>query len=233
MFLDNLKHGLSKLKKPPIIGINIGANKTSENFYDDYLILIERSAPLASYITINVSSPNTPGLRDLQKEEAMHKLLKEILDIRNSQKRHPPLLVKIAPDLSDDEIYAITDIVLELGIDGIIATNTTISRPNLVNTNSVESGGLSGKPLRDKSTEIIRKIYKHSKGEVKIIGVGGIFTGSHAFDKIAAGASMVQIYTGFIYEGPAIVKNIKTELAGILKGKGFASIKDAIGSGNR
>jgi len=214
-----------------IIGINIGANKTSENFYEDYLILIERTAPVADYITINISSPNTPGLRDLQKSEAITKLLKDVVEIRDAQKRRPPLLVKIAPDLTAEEIFSITDIVQEIKLDGIIATNTTIARTNLKSKDADEAGGLSGKPLRDASTEVIRKIYKHSKGAVKIIGVGGIFNGQEAFDKIAAGASLVQVYTGFIYQGPGIVKKINLELAQILKEKGFSSLSDAIGCG--
>lgn len=228
-FLQNLNEATPKLSHKPIIGVNIGANKDSESFYDDYLMLIERTAPVANYITVNVSSPNTPGLRDLQKKEAMHKLLKDVLEIRNAQKRKPPLVVKIAPDLTEEEVFNITDIVQELGIDGIIATNTTITRDGLKSCKASETGGLSGEPLRDQSTDIIRKVYKHSQGEVKIIGVGGISTGRHAFDKIAAGASLVQIYTGFIYKGPAVVRDIKRELVGILKAEGFISVKDAIG----
>lgn len=229
VFLKNLKEAMPKIGQNPLIGVNIGANKDSESFYDDYLMLIERTAPFANYITVNVSSPNTPGLRDLQKKEAMHKLLKDVLEIRNAQKRKPPMVVKIAPDLTEEEIFNITDIVQELGIDGIIATNTTISRPDLKSSNAKETGGLSGEPLREESTEVIRKIYKHSNGEVKIIGVGGVSTGRHAFEKIAAGASLVQVYTGFIYKGPAIVRDIKHELIEILKAEGFISVKDAVG----
>lgn len=230
VFLDNLQNSLKNIRSNTIIGINIGANKDSESFYDDYLILIERSSPFASYITVNISSPNTPGLRDLQKKEAIQKLLKEVLDIRNSQKRKPPLLVKIAPDLSEEEIYTITDVAMEVGIDGIIATNTTTSRDGLKNAAAKETGGLSGRPLTAKSTDVISKIYKHSRGKLEIIGVGGVFTGQDAFDKIAAGASLVQVYTGFIYEGPKLAGKIKAELSLILKAKGFTSIKSAIGS---
>ncbi len=223
----------SNQKFRPIIGINIGANKTSENFLDDYLILIERTSPYADYITVNISSPNTPGLRDLQKSEAITKLLQDVVEIRNAQKRRPPLLVKIAPDLTTDEIHSITDIVQELKLDGIIATNTTITRTDLKSKDASEAGGLSGKPLRDMSTEVIRKIYKHSQGKIKIIGVGGISNGEDAFQKIAAGASLVQVYTAFIYQGPAIIKKINLELAKILKEKGFSKLEEAIGSANK
>lgn len=230
-FLENLNQFSSKTKKKSVIGINIGANKNSENFLDDYLILIERASPMADYITVNISSPNTPGLRDLQKSEAITKLLKDVLEIRDAQKRRPPLLVKIAPDLSEEEIFSITDIVIKLGLDGIIATNTTISRDDLKSKDAEETGGLSGKPVFKMSTAVVRKIYKHSEGKIKIIGVGGIFSGKDAFEKIAAGASLVQIYTGFIYQGPSVVRKINLELAQILKEKGFANIQEAIGSG--
>lgn len=226
VFLKNIAKSKSR---PGILGINIGPNKDSTNFYNDYLVLIEKSAPIADYITVNVSSPNTPGLRDLQKKEAMQQLLKDVVDIRNSQKRKPPLLVKIAPDLTDEEIDAITDIALNIGIDGIIATNTTISRPKLESTNAGETGGLSGKPVRDMSTEVIRKIYTRSQGKVTLIGVGGVFNAEDAFAKIAAGASLVQVYTGLIYQGPKIVRDIKQGLVKILEDKKIASIKDAVG----
>ncbi len=232
-FLKNYAASTAKLKTKPILGINIGANKDSENFYDDYLILIERATPLADYITVNISSPNTPGLRDLQKKEAIAKLLKDVLEIRNAQKRKPPLLVKIAPDLTDEEVFAITDIAQELKLDGIIATNTTIKRPHLTNISANETGGLSGKPLRDTATEIIRKIYSHSNGAVKIIGVGGVASGEDAFEKIAAGASLVQIYTSLIYKGPRVVRDIKHELAAILKQRGFKNLQSAIGTAGK
>ncbi len=226
-FLKNLAPQVEG--KKGVLGINIGPNKDSKNFYNDYLILIEKSAPLADYITINVSSPNTPGLRDLQKKEFIRQLLKDVIDIRNSQNRKPPLLLKIAPDLSDDEIFSITDIALELKIDGIIATNTTISRPALANVQAQETGGLSGKPLKDISTSVIRRIYEHSQGKITIVGVGGVSTGQDAFEKIAAGASLVQVYSSLIYKGPAVVKNIKAELADILSAKKIASVKEAVG----
>jgi dihydroorotate dehydrogenase len=228
VFLKNI----SKAKRQGVLGINIGPNKDSTNFYNDYLVLIEKAAPIADYITVNVSSPNTPGLRDLQKKEAMQQLLKDVVDIRNSQKHKPPLLVKIAPDLTDEEIDNITDIALTVGIDGIIATNTTISRPALASSNAKETGGLSGKPVRDMSTEVIRKIYTRSLGKVTLVGVGGVFSAEDAFAKIAAGASLVQVYTGLIYKGPTIVRDIKQGLVKILADKKIASVKDAVGIAN-
>ncbi|PIR33696.1 MAG: dihydroorotate dehydrogenase (quinone) [Alphaproteobacteria bacterium CG11_big_fil_rev_8_21_14_0_20_44_7] len=211
-FLKNVKSA----NKTGILGINIGANKDTENFIEDYEKLIPKICKYADYITINISSPNTPGLRELQKQEQIKLLVQAVKSLRNEQKKKPPLLVKIAPDLNETEVYAITDILLENGIDGVIATNTTISRPNLKSKNQAQQGGLSGAPLRDASTEIVRKIHSHSEGRLPIIAVGGVFTARDVLEKLEAGASLVQIYTGLIYEGPKIVKNIKDELAAAL-----------------
>ena len=228
-FLKNIDKALTT-KNRPILGVNIGANKDSVSFYDDYLVLIEKAAKVADYITVNISSPNTPGLRDLQKKEAIKKLLSEVMDIRNSQNRKPPLLVKIAPDLTEQEVFEITDVVMEVGIDGIIATNTTISRPALKSSNAGQTGGLSGRPVTNMSVNVIRNIYKHSGGKVKIIGVGGIFSAEDAFAKITAGASLVQVYTGLIYKGPKLVAEINNGLVKILDDKGIKNIADAVGS---
>lgn len=208
-FVENFR----KHKKQGIIGINIGANKDSKDMIEDYMVLIEHASELADYITINVSSPNTPGLRDLQKKEAMLQLLSRIKKIHDAQKRRPPLVVKIAPDLEDDEITAIAETALELGIDGLIATNTTIDRPALKSANAHETGGLSGKPLTQKSTDVIRKLNSALGGKLPIIAVGGIFTADDAKEKLDAGAKLVQIYTSLIYEGPGIVDKMKKELA--------------------
>lgn len=207
-FVENFR----KHQKTGIIGINIGANKDSKDMTEDYMVLIEHASELADYITINVSSPNTPGLRDLQKKEAMLQLLSRIKKIHDAQKRRPPLVVKIAPDLLDDEIEAIAATALELGIDGLIATNTTIERPALKSANAKETGGLSGKPLTQKSTEIIRKLNSALGGKLPIIASGGIFTADDVKEKLDAGAKLVQIYTSLIYEGPGIVDKIKKEL---------------------
>ncbi len=208
-FIENFK----KHKKNGIVGINIGANKDSKDMIEDYMVLIEQASELADYITINVSSPNTPGLRDLQKKEAMMELLSRIKKIHEAQKRRPPLVVKIAPDLNDEEITAIAETALEIGIDGLIATNTTIARPEtLQSANKNETGGLSGRPLTARSTEVIRKLKHASHGKLPIIAVGGIFNADDVKEKLNAGASLVQIYTGLIYEGPGIVDKIKKEL---------------------
>jgi dihydroorotate dehydrogenase len=206
--IEEFLKNFARHKHQGIVGINIGANKDSADMMEDYMVLIEKTAPLADYITINISSPNTPGLRDLQKKEAVHVLLSKIKGIHESQKRKPPLLVKIAPDLEDDAVYAVAEVALQLGIDGIIATNTTIARPALKSANASQQGGLSGKPLTAKSTDVIKKIHSHTSGKLPIIGVGGVFNKQDYDDKIAAGASLVQVYTGLIYQGPNIVKNI-------------------------
>ena len=191
---------------------------------------------VADYIAVNVSSPNTPGLRDLQDAGRLDALLSALQErdrtLAGARKAPKPLLVKIAPDLSTDEILSIVDICLQNKIAGIIATNTTVSRAGL-RTSDVEklgSGGVSGSPLRTRSNEVISMIYRHSKGHLPVIGVGGVFTGEDAFDKIASGASLVQAYTGFIYGGPAFPSEITVGLAQLLEAKGFNSLKDAVGS---
>lgn len=224
---------LRKLKPNCILGVNIGKNKDvpNEAAIENYLKSFDLAHEVADYIAVNVSSPNTPNLRELQKAENLEELLGE-LQKRNNELTHKPLLVKIAPDLSVGEIEAIVDIALRLNLSGIIATNTTVSRQNL-KTNIDQTGGLSGAPVREKSNEVIREIYKYSKGKLPIIGVGGVFTGADAFEKIACGASLVQAYTGFIYQGIAFARNVNAELAQTLKDKGFKNLNDAIGSNNR
>lgn len=212
-FIENFKSH----KKQGIVGINIGANKDSKDMIEDYMVLIDHVSELADYITINVSSPNTPGLRDLQKKESMLQLLSRIKKIHEAQKRRPPLLVKIAPDLTDDEITAIGEVALELGIDGLIATNTTIARPEtLQSSNKAETGGLSGQPLLKRSTEVISKLKYATGAKLPIVAVGGIFTAEDVKEKLNAGASLVQIYTGLIYEGPGLVDKIKKDLVSML-----------------
>jgi len=221
---------LRKLNRKCVLGVNIGKNKDVPNdeAIENYLKSFDLAHEVADYIAVNVSSPNTPNLRELQKAENLEELLSE-LQKRNLELSAKPLLVKIAPDLAELEIEAIVDIILRLDLAGIIATNTTISRENL-KTNINESGGLSGKPVREKSTEVISKIYKYSNGKIPIIGVGGIFTAEDAFEKIAAGACLIQAYTGFIYQGISFAKEINSGLNDILKKKGFKNLDEAIGS---
>lgn len=205
VFLQNIKQ--AKRNRSGILGINIGANKDTINFADDYALLIPKITEFADYITINISSPNTPGLRDLQKKESIRALAESTVSLRNAQAKKPPLLVKIAPDLSDEELQVIIEALMEAGIDGVIATNTTIGH------NEKERGGLSGKPLLEKSTDIVRKIAAQTAGKLPIIAVGGVSDAASAQAKFDAGASLVQVYTGMIYEGPAIAKKICAGLA--------------------
>lgn len=221
---------LRKLNPKCVLGVNIGKNKDvpNEEAIENYLQSFDLVHEVADYITVNVSSPNTPNLRELQKAESLDELL-NALQKRNLELSPKPLLVKIAPDLSKSEIESIVEIALKLNLAGIIATNTTISREGL-QTKINEMGGLSGKPVAKRSTEVISTIYKYSKGKIPIIGVGGIFTANDAFEKICAGASLLQAYTGFIYQGFSFARDINFGLAEILQKKGFNSLDEAIGS---
>lgn len=220
---------LKKIKPDCVLGVNIGKNKDvpNEEAIENYLKSFDLAHEVADYIAVNVSSPNTPNLRELQKAENLEELL-AALQKRNSELSAKPLLVKIAPDLNEAEIEAIVDIANRLNLAGIIATNTTISRENL-KTAIKETGGLSGKPLREKSNEVIKKIYKYSNGKLPVIGVGGVFSGGDAFEKIACGASLVQAYTGFIYQGIGFARDVNSGLSKILKDKGFKHLDEAVG----
>ena len=199
-----------------IIGGNIGKNKVTpnENAIDDYLECFRGLHDLVDYFVVNVSSPNTPGLRELQDKEPLLRIL-NALKVENAKIPTPrPILLKIAPDLTDSQLDDIVEIVAESKIDGIIATNTTISREGLKSDNKLiaETGGLSGKPVRERSTEVIRYLHQNSNGSFPIIGVGGIHSPEDALEKLNAGASLVQLYTGFIYEGPGLIKRINKAL---------------------
>ncbi len=224
---------LKKLERECVVGVNIGKNKDVpiEEATENYLRSLDLVHNAADYITVNVSSPNTPNLRELQRTENLEELL-GTLQGRNRELGQKPLLVKISPDLTEAEIDMIVDTCLRLEVSGIIATNTTTSREGLKTPNAAEfgAGGLSGRPLAERSNEVIRTIYRHSKGTLPIIGVGGIFSGQDAFEKIAAGACLLQAYTGFIYHGPSFASDINAGLAAIIKERGFANIDEAIGS---
>lgn len=199
-----------KKNKGVLIGGNIGKNKVTPNAdaVDDYKICFNALFDYVDYFVVNVSSPNTPNLRALQDKEPLTNLLKA-LQIENSKKQHPkPILLKIAPDLTNEQLLDIIDIVAETKIDGVIATNTTIARDGLQSANKTETGGLSGKPLTNRSTEVIRFLSEKSHKAFPIIGVGGIHTAEDALEKLEAGADLVQLYTGFIYEGPKLIKSI-------------------------
>nr|XP_033324715.1 dihydroorotate dehydrogenase (quinone) [Megalopta genalis] len=228
-------HRLRKLKDSKsfhgIIGVNLGKNKTMEDAAQDYIDGIKKFSDVADYFVINVSSPNTPGLRSLQSKKELEQLLTRINEVRESIGSRQPLLLKLAPDLSDSEKQEIADVILgkKTKIDGLILCNTTVTRNNLRSSLKEEDGGLSGAPLTDMSTAMISDMYRRTRGSVPIIGVGGIFTGSDAYDKIKAGASLVQVYTSFAYRGPPVVTRIKRELNEMLEKDGLASIADAVG----
>lgn len=203
-----------KSNKNVLIGGNIGKNKitANEDAVNDYIICFEKLFPYVDYFVVNVSSPNTPNLRALQEKEPLTKLLSE-LQKRNAEKeKQKPILLKIAPDLTDEQLLDIIDIVNETKIAGVIATNTTLSREGLVSSNKDETGGLSGKPLTKRSTEVIRFLSEKSGKAFPIIGVGGIHSAEDALEKLEAGASLVQLYTGFIYEGPQLIHDINKKL---------------------
>lgn len=203
-----------------IIGGNIGKNKltTNEDAVDDYIKCFNALFDYVDYFVVNVSSPNTPGLRDLQEKEPLLYILNYLQQYNNQNEKSKPILLKIAPDLTDSQLEDIIDIVLESKIAGVIATNTTISREGLKSDPEIvkETGGVSGKPLKNRSTEVIRYLSEKSNKAFPIIGVGGIHTAEDAKEKLEAGASLLQVYTGFIYEGPAVVKNI---CKGLIEGK--------------
>jgi len=209
--VDHLVERLKKITYKGILGINIGKNKDTplDLAIDDYLLGFKRLSPFASYVTLNISSPNTPSLRDLQQEDLLRSLVKSLKAEQAKQSRYVPLVVKIAPDLSLQQLEEMTDIFLAEKIDGIIATNTTLSRENIESSPfKNEAGGLSGAPLKTKSTEIIQQLNSFLKGRIPIIGCGGITNSEDAKEKLAAGASLLQVYTGFIFKGPALVKDI-------------------------
>lgn len=224
-----------------VLGINIGKSRVVpiEEAVEDYLASFEVMYPLADYMVVNVSSPNTPNLRELQRASALKALLKALQRRNEELSRGPeglgpvPLLVKIAPDLEAEELESIVEVAESTGLKGIIATNTTTSRVGLrTPAREVErygEGGLSGAPLRARSTEVVARLYNLTRGRLTIIGTGGIFTAADAWQKICAGASLVQLYTGFIYEGPGVVRRINEGLALILRREGFASLDEAVG----
>ena len=247
--IEFVANTLSKIEstKPMLVGLNLGKNKDTNDISSDYLIGLEKSKNLESvdYLVINISSPNTPGLRDSQEKKNLEVLLDDVLNKMNSLQIKKPLLLKVAPDLTDTQIKDIADVVTKkkcgsAKVNGIILTNTTISRPTgdgLDNSVTAavyeEVGGLSGPPLRDTSTKMISKFYTLTKGRLPIIGVGGVSTGQDAYDKIKAGASLVQLYTGLTYQGPPIVNKIKRELIELLDKDKLTSIEEAVGLDHR
>jgi len=202
-----------KKNKGVLIGGNIGKNKITPNeAVNDYLICFEQLFDYVDYFVVNVSSPNTPNLRSLQEKEPLKQLLNTLQDKNLAKENSKPILLKIAPDLTDEQLLDIIEIVKETNIAGVIATNTTINRDGLLSNNKKETGGLSGKPLKNRATEVIRFLSEKSGKAFPIIGVGGIFSEEDAIEKLEAGASLVQLYTGFIYEGAGLIKRINKKL---------------------
>lgn len=217
--------GLSNRLVP--LGANVGINKEGADPVRDYPALIAAVAPHADYAVINISSPNTPGLRDLQGEAQLRAILLAVGEVAN----RPPVLVKIAPDLSAEGLAAVVETCVDLGVQGLIVGNTTIGRPaHLRSPHRTEAGGLSGVPLFPLSTAVLARAWLLARGRLTLIGTGGVFSGADALTKIRAGASLVQLYTGFAYQGPALLPRLKAELVTALHAAGFARIEDAVGT---
>ena len=219
---------LAARKRLGIVGINLGANKDSPDRIADYVTMTRVMAPLASYLAVNISSPNTPGLRALQDEGALTELLDAVLEVRGAD--GPPVFLKVAPDLEPVDIDAIARIAIDKQLGALIVSNTTISRPPLRSAHAGEAGGLSGAPLRELAQQRIRDFRKATGGAVPLIGVGGIASAEHAWARIRAGASLVQVYSALVYEGPRIARTITAGLAQCMERDGFSSIAEAVGT---
>lgn len=239
--IEGMKRNLRDQGKRTIpLAINIGKNKATPNEQaeEDYRTCIQALYGYGDFFVVNISSPNTPDLRNLQHGDDLSRLLTAVKDEVHKQHarfggREKPVLVKIAPDLLPQEVEYMVDTIMRSNISGIIASNTTISRDGLQNANRSETGGLSGRPLTERSTELIRAVYKATSGQLPIIGSGGIFSAEDAYEKIRAGASLVEVYTAMIYEGPAVIGRINEGLQALLRKDGFKHISEAIGSAHR
>ena len=224
---------LARLKDRPrgIVGINLGAGRDSADRIGDYVTGIQRMAPVASYFTINISSPNTPGLRDLQAPDALDALLVRVQDARTALKgKVPQLLVKLAPDLADEDLPEVVRVILSRGADGIVVSNTTLARAGLRDQGfAKETGGVSGRPLFARATRMLARVYQITQGKLPLIGVGGIDSGEAALAKIEAGASLLQLYTGLVFEGPGLISRIKQVLIEEMAKDGSATLAPLIG----
>lgn len=227
--LEAAKARLARRKRSHgIVGINIGANKDSADRIADYKRGVEEMASLADYLTVNISSPNTPGLRALQDKGALHDLLRAVMHARGAE--GPPVFLKIAPDLEGEDVTCIAEAAVDHRLGGIIVSNTTISRPNLRSRLAGEIGGLSGAPLKELALQRLRDFRAATEGAVPLIGAGGIENGVDAYQRIRAGASLVQLYSALVYQGPALVRMITGELKTLLRRDGFANIAEAVGT---
>eukprot|EP00736_Rhodelphis_marinus_P013846 Rmarinus@m.1269 len=228
---DRLASGMPRDRTRGLVGVNLGKNKTSPSAVEDYTQGVIRLGEYADFLVVNISSPNTPGLRSLQRRDELSSLLSSVLRAARELPHRPPVLVKIAPDLTSQEKEDIADVVLKLGIDGIVISNTTISRPDsLISDAKHESGGLSGKPLMEMSTEVLADMYRLTGGKVPLVGVGGVSSGADAYRKVRAGASLVELLTAFGYEGPPLIPRIKAELHALLRADGFSCVSEAVGA---
>ncbi len=229
--LEKIAVRLARRKRTGVVGVNLGANKDSEDRIEDFVAGVRRLAGLVDFYTVNISSPNTPGLRALQDKAALAGLLSRVIAARNSLAVRAPVFLKVAPDLADADKADIASAVTEQGIDALIVSNTTIARPaSLKSPYASEKGGLSGKPLFEPSTALLKEFHRVLKGRVPLIGVGGVSSLDDAYLKIRAGASLVQLYTAMIYKGPALVAEIVEGLPRRLKADGFSFVADAVGA---
>ena len=237
-YIARLKARSAAGKKGGMFGANVGKNREQTDAVADYVAGIEAVTPYADYLVINISSPNTPGLRNLQGRQEIEELLTRVLAARGrnapDNDKPPPLLAKVGPDLSEGAWQDIADVALATGVDGLIIGNTTIERPASLKSRAAgEAGGLSGKPLMDPSTDCLAMVYKMTDGRLPLIGCGGVASGSDAYRKIRAGASLVQLYSALIFHGPGLIGEIKRDLSARLKADGFTSISDAVGADQR
>jgi dihydroorotate dehydrogenase len=226
-FVANLKR---RRGRRGIVGANVGKNRDTADGAADYIACIDAVGALADYLVVNISSPNTPGLRALQARAQIEELLARVQEIRRGRTVRPPLLVKVGPDLDEAEVRDIAEVALATGVDGLIIGNTTVARPpTLKSPDRNAPGGLSGKPLLVPSTACLAAMYRFTQGRIPIIGCGGVASGADAYAKLRAGASLVQLYSAMVFQGPVLVGRIKRELAGLLRKDGFASVRDAVG----
>jgi dihydroorotate dehydrogenase len=228
--MDTIAERLKDRPRDAVIGLNLGANKDSENRAGDFALVLATCAADLDFATVNVSSPNTEKLRDLQGKAALSALLAGVMETRNGLERPIPIFLKIAPDLTDAEIADVAEVALTSRIDGLIATNTTLDRNGLTSAHRDEKGGLSGAPLFKKSTRVLAQLYRATDGKLPIIGVGGIASAEDAYAKITAGASAVQLYSALTYQGLGLVPKIANGLDTLLKRDGFANVSEAVGT---
>jgi dihydroorotate dehydrogenase len=224
---------LERLQRRPagVVGVNIGAGRDSSDRIADYVLGIERMGSVATYFNVNISSPNTPGLRDLQAPETLDALLKRALTARGALAKKPPLLVKLAPDLADADLPEVVGVIVANGVDGIVVSNTTLMRDGLKDaTFARETGGLSGRPLFTRSTRMLARVYQLTQGKLPLVGVGGVDSGETAVAKIEAGASLLQLYTGLVFEGPGLIGRIKQALVVAIERVGAHDLKPLIGA---